>query len=69
MRYQTELSGTSTVLMDVKELSTYLNMKPKTIYSMIAEIPCYRIGRLLRFRKDEVDSWLKSCQNRLGKPV
>ena len=44
----------------VKELSSYLSIKEKTIYSLVGrgEIPCYRIGKLVRFKQEEVDQWL-----------
>jgi excisionase family DNA binding protein len=45
---------------DITNLSTYLNVKVKTIYSMVPDIPHYRIGKLIRFKKMEIDSWLES---------
>lgn len=51
-------------LLSVPELSAYLGIKTKTIYAKIeaGEIPHYRIGRLVRFRLDEINSWLESCK-------
>lgn len=53
-------------LLTVSELSDYLHIKVKTIYSKVAagEIPHYRIGHLIRFRLDEIDVWLESCRNK-----
>ena len=45
---------------DIHDLSHYLKVKVKTLYARISEIPHYRIGRLIRFRKDEIDSWMAS---------
>ena len=45
---------------DITNLSTYLNVKVKTIYSMVPDIPHYRIGKLIRFKKMEIDIWLES---------
>jgi excisionase family DNA binding protein len=45
---------------DIEDLSHYLNVKLKTIYSMVTNIPHYRIGKLIRFKKVEIDSWLES---------
>ena len=44
------------------ELAQRLNMKPKTLYIRVSEgdLPYYRIGRLIRFRRDEIDRWLES---------
>jgi len=46
----------------VKELSTYLNVKGKTIYSWVSKkvIPFYRMQGALRFKKGEIDLWLKN---------
>ena len=46
--------------MDIEDLSYYLKVKVKTLYAMVREIPHYRIGKLIRFKKAEIDSWLES---------
>lgn len=53
------------MLLSVPELSAYLNIKPKTLYAKAeaGEIPHYRIGRIIRFRLDEIDAWLEECRN------
>ena len=43
----------------IHALSTYLGIKPKTLYARIREIPHYKVGRLVRFRKDDVDIWME----------
>lgn len=45
-------------LWDIRDLSGYLKVKVKTIYAMVPDVPHYRIGKLIRFKKDEIDSWL-----------
>ena len=47
-------------LMGVAEVSTYLSIPKSTVYaySMRAKIPHLHIGKLLRFRKDDIDLWL-----------
>ena len=45
---------------NIQDLSDYLNVKIKTIYSMVPDIPHYRIGKLIRFKKAEIESWLES---------
>lgn len=49
-------------LMTVGQLSEYLGIPTSTIYSltMKATIPHYHIGKLLRFRKADIDEWLKN---------
>ena len=51
---------TSATLMTIGECSNYINIKEKTIYSKVAakQIPYYRIGGLIRFKKDEIDQWI-----------
>lgn len=53
-------------LLTIPELAAYLSIKQKTIYSKVeaGEIPHYRIGRLIRFRLDEIDTWLEGCRKK-----
>lgn len=48
--------------LDIKELSCYLKIKEKTLYCWVerSEIPYYRIGKLIRFRQGEIDTWMES---------
>jgi excisionase family DNA binding protein len=52
----------SSHFMTIKDLSIYLKIKPKSLYVKLAEenMPHFRIGRLIRFRRDEIDQWLES---------
>jgi len=43
----------------IQELSSYLSIKPKTLYARIKEMPHYKVGRLIRFRKEDVDAWME----------
>jgi len=47
-------------LWDIRRVSQYLGIKRSTLYAMIErkEIPHYRIGRLARFRPEEINEWL-----------
>jgi len=53
-------------LLSVPELAEYLGIKPKTIYAKVEadEIPHLRIGKLIRFRLEEIDVWLEDCRAR-----
>lgn len=44
----------------IKWLSEYLGVSENKIYSWVKrkEIPFYRVGRLLKFRKEDIDSWM-----------
>ena len=44
---------------DIKDLSGYLKVKTKTLYAMISYIPHYHVGKLIRFKKQEIDSWME----------
>jgi len=47
-------------LLTIDELSTYLKVPKKTIYDMVytKRIPYSKIGRLLRFDKQLIDTWI-----------
>ena len=45
---------------NIEDLSEYLKVKIKTLYAMIPDIPHYRFGKLIRFKKQEIDVWLES---------
>ena len=55
-------SGSFLEYLTIKELSTYLKIPAKTIYFKVSlqQIPYYRVGRLIRFRRDEIDEWLSA---------
>jgi excisionase family DNA binding protein len=48
----------------IKVLCRWLNLKTSTAYSLCEsnKIPYYRIGRLIRFKKSEIESWVKSLK-------
>jgi excisionase family DNA binding protein len=48
--------------LSVDDIATYLGIKRDTVYKWIGDknMPAHRVGRLWKFRKDEVDGWIKS---------
>jgi excisionase family DNA binding protein len=46
----------------IEDISVYLNIKTKTLYAMVesGDIPHYRIGRLIRFKREDVDLWMEA---------
>lgn len=48
--------------LSVDEIAAYLGVKRDTIYKWIDEksLPAHRLGRLWKFKKDEVDDWVRS---------
>ncbi len=49
----------------IDEVAEYLAIKRSSLYSMVEEkeIPHYRIGRLIRFRKADIDAWLETVKS------
>ena len=49
------------VYMDILKLSKYLGMKASTLYSLVEQkkIPHYKVGRLVRFKKSDIDLWME----------
>lgn len=47
--------------LSVDEIATYLGVKRDTVYSWISskEMPAHRVGRLWKFKRDEVDEWVR----------
>jgi len=50
---------------DIRDLSNYLKVKIKTLYALVPVIPHYRVGKLIRFRKEEIDSWMERHRGRV----
>ena len=48
-------------VMTVEQLAKYLQLDEQTVYrkARTGQIPTVRIGRVLRFKKDIVDGWLR----------
>jgi len=48
--------------LSVDEIATHLGVKRDTIYKWIERkgMPAHKVGRLWKFRKDEVDGWVRS---------
>lgn len=48
-------------VMTAEQLAKYLQLDEQTVYrkARAGQIPAIRIGKILRFKKDIVDEWLK----------
>lgn len=48
-------------MVGIGELSRYLDIKVNTVYAWVhsRQIPYYKVGRLVKFRKSEIDQWLE----------
>lgn len=46
----------------VDDISEYLGVSKDTVYTWISGkgMPAHRVGRLWKFKRDEVDAWVKS---------
>ncbi len=47
--------------LSVDEIAAYLGVKRDTVYSWIPNkgLPAQRMGRLWKFKRDEVDEWVR----------
>ena len=52
-------------IMTVKELADYLKIAEKTAYRFASEgkVPGFKVGSAWRFKKTEVDAWIKKQSN------
>ena len=59
------------MLLTVKDLSAWLNMKPSTLYLWAAQgkIPCQKIHGLIRFERDKIQHWLASFATKTPSPT
>jgi excisionase family DNA binding protein len=48
--------------LSVKEIAAYLGVKQDSVYKWIVrkDMPAHKVGRLWKFKKAEVDRWVKS---------
>lgn len=46
----------------VDEIAAYLGIKSATVYKWIdrKNMPAHKVGRLWKFRKEEIDEWVRS---------
>jgi len=53
-------------VLTIKELSAYLKIPTSTLYKLAREgkVPCQKIGRHWRFRKQSIDRWLEHHHQR-----
>ncbi len=54
----------------IDDLSQYLGIKKSSLYSMVEkrEIPFYKIGRLVRFKKTDIDAWVEGLKFEVVSP-
>ena len=48
--------------LSVDEIAAYLGVKRDTVYKWIERkrMPAHKVGRLWKFRKDEIDQWVRA---------
>lgn len=48
--------------LSVEEIAGHLGVKRDTIYKWIErkKLPAHKVGRLWKFRRDEVDAWVRN---------
>ncbi len=52
-------------IMTITETSKYLRIAHSSLYKLAQEgkIPCQKVGRHWRFRKEAIDRWLETMQH------
>lgn len=53
-------------ILTMKEVAEYLKINDKTAYKLAAEgkIPGFKVGGAWRFRRGEIDEWIKKQSNK-----
>jgi excisionase family DNA binding protein len=51
-------------LMDIKQVSAWLNLKPSTLYLWVSQgkIPALKIHGVIRFQRDVIEQWMRAFQ-------
>ena len=54
------------VLYTLHEVAAYLQVHPRTVRNMVKRhaLPFFRVGRVYRFNKDEIDRWQQGMDTR-----
>jgi excisionase family DNA binding protein len=57
--------------LSLEEIATYLGIKKDTVYKWIdrKNMPAHKVGSLWRFRREEVDEWVRTGQAAEPKPA
>ena len=52
-------------LMSLEELAKYIGVSNTTVYRYLKQkkLPAIKIGRLWKFRKEKIDTWLERQEN------
>jgi len=52
----------------LEEIADYIGVKPVTVRSWIkkTDIPAHKVGRLWKFKRSEIDEWVKSGRSALN---
>ena len=61
MEAQKEQETKTSGFWSIQDLSSYLAIKTGKLYAMVGErkTPHYKVGRLVRFKKSEIDRWME----------
>jgi len=55
-------------LLNLQELAEYLNVTKRTVYRLLdgCDLPSFRVGSHLRFKREEIDEWLDQHRENKG---
>jgi len=56
-------------IFNLNELSEYLRIPKSTLYKLseAGKIPCFKVGKQLRFRKTAIDKWISEQEKSRNK--
>jgi len=59
------MKNKTTAVMTIEEVAGYLRIPRSSLYKLAQEgrIPCQKVGRHWRFRKEAIDHWLEQNPN------
>ena len=63
------MTNESDIVMTVEETAKYLKVPRSTVYKLAQEgrIPCQKVGRHWRFKRDSINRWLERTESLKGR--
>lgn len=68
VEYRRDVTKTNEEWLGTQDAAAVLGITPRTLYRLINEgaVAAYKLGRVLRLKREDLDAYLESCRVRPG---